>query len=39
MMYQCSKCKGMYERESGKAWIKSYCSNTDSYARLIRRNI
>ena len=36
MMYRCSKCGGRYKRDSTKAWIKSYCSKTDQYARLMR---
>jgi|Laugrespbdmm15sd_2_1035082.scaffolds.fasta_scaffold169186_2 hypothetical protein len=36
MRYRCSKCKQVYERDSGKAWIKSYCNETDQYARLIK---
>ena len=36
MMYRCSKCKRLYERDSTKAWIKSYCGKTDQYARLMR---
>jgi DNA-directed RNA polymerase subunit RPC12/RpoP len=36
MKYKCSKCKQVYERDSDKAWIKSYCSNTGTDARLIK---
>ena len=36
MRYRCSKCKQVYERDSDKAWIKSYCNETDQYARLIK---
>lgn len=36
MRYRCSKCKQVYERDSDKAWIKSYCSNTGTEARLIK---
>ena len=35
-MYKCSKCKGLYERDSLKKWIKSYCLKTDQYARLMQ---
>ena len=36
MKYRCSKCRQVYERDSDKAWIKSYCSNTGLEARLIK---
>lgn len=36
MRYRCSKCKQVYERDSDKTWIKSYCSNTGLEARLIK---
>jgi hypothetical protein len=36
MRYRCSKCKEVYERDSDKAWIKSYCTKTDQHARLIK---
>ena len=36
MTYRCSKCKRLYERDSKKAWIKSYCLKTDQHARLMR---
>jgi hypothetical protein len=39
MKYRCSKCKQVYERDSDKAWIKSYCNETDQYARLIKEKI
>ena len=39
MMYRCSKCKRLYERDSTKAWIKSYCGKTDQYARLMRADL
>ena len=38
-MYRCSKCKRLYERDSTKAWIKSYCGKTDQYARLMRADL
>ena len=36
MRYRCSKCKELYERDSDKAWIKSYCTKNDVEARLIK---
>ena len=36
MRYRCSKCKELYERDSDKAWIKSYCTENDVEARLIK---
>lgn len=36
MRYRCSKCKEVYERDSDKAWIKSYCTKNDVEARLIK---
>ena len=36
MKYRCSKCKRLYKRDSIKAWIKSYCTKTDQYTRLMR---
>ena len=36
MMYRCSRCKQVYERDSDKAWIKSYCTKMDMVARLIK---
>ena len=36
MIYRCSKCKQLYERDSDKAWIKSYCTKTAQHARLIK---
>ena len=36
MMYRCSRCKQLYERDSDKAWIKSYCTKMDMVARLIK---
>ena len=35
-IYRCSKCNGLYERDSTKVWIKSYCLKTDQSARLMR---
>ncbi len=34
--YKCSKCYQIYERESKKAWINSYCTLTDQKARLMK---
>ena len=36
MRYRCSKCKEVYERDSDKAWIKSYCTKNDVEARLMK---
>lgn len=36
MKYRCSRCKRVYERDSDKAWIKSYCTKMDMVARLIK---
>ena len=36
MKYRCSKCRQVYERDSDKAWIKSYCTKNDVEARLIK---
>lgn len=36
MRYRCSKCRQVYERDSDKAWIKSYCTKNDVVARLIK---
>lgn len=36
MRYRCSKCRQVYERDSDKAWIKSYCTKNDIVARLIK---
>lgn len=38
MRYRCSKCRQVYERDSDKAWIKSYCTKMDMVARLIKEN-
>lgn len=34
--YRCNCCGGIYERESEKNWIKSYCEKTGRDARLYR---
>ena len=36
MKYRCSKCRRLYDRDSTKAWIKSYCEPTKQLARLMR---
>jgi phage FluMu protein Com len=36
MTYKCTKCHKLYKRDSTKAWIKSYCSQTGQEARLIK---
>jgi len=36
MRYRCSKCRQVYERDSDKDWIKSYCTKNDVEARLIK---
>lgn len=36
MRYRCSKCRQVYDRDSDKAWIKSYCTKMDMVARLIK---
>ena len=36
MKYQCSKCRRLYDRDSTKAWIKSFCTETYQHARLMR---
>jgi len=36
MTYRCSKCKRLFERESTKGWIKSYCTKTGQDARLMQ---
>ena len=38
MKYRCSKCRRLYERDSTKAWIKSFCTETYQHARLMRVN-
>ena len=37
MKYRCSKCHMLYERESTKQWIKSYCAKTGKDARLVKQ--
>ena len=36
MKYRCVHCNEVYERDSEKAWIKSYCTKTDQYVRLMK---
>jgi phage FluMu protein Com len=36
MRYRCVHCNEVYERDSDKAWIKSYCTKTDKYVRLMK---
>ena len=36
MKYRCVHCNEVYERDSDKAWIKSYCTKTDQYVRLMK---
>ena len=38
MKYRCSKCRRLYDRDSTKAWIKSFCTETHQHARLMRVN-
>jgi phage FluMu protein Com len=34
--YRCKHCGKTVNRESKKAWIKSYCDTSDKYVHLIR---
>jgi len=36
MKYRCVHCNEVYERDSDKAWIRSYCTKTDQYVRLMK---
>jgi len=36
MKYRCAICHRLYDRDSNKAWIKSYCSKMDRVTRLIK---
>ena len=36
MKYRCAQCHRLYDRDSNKAWIKSYCSKMDRVTRLIK---
>lgn len=33
--YMCSKCSEVVKRKSEKKWIKSWCSNTEQFSRLM----
>lgn len=39
MKYICSRCRQVYERDSDKAWIKSYCTKMDMEAKLIKEKL
>lgn len=32
--YKCNCCGGLYERDSQKRWIKTFCEKTGKNARL-----
>jgi phage FluMu protein Com len=34
--YRCNHCKKVVERESAKAWVKSYCTETGKVVHLIK---
>jgi phage FluMu protein Com len=36
MKYRCAKCHRLYNRDSDKAWIKSYCTSTGMTTRLMK---
>ena len=36
MKYRCALCRRLYDRDSNKAWIKSYCSAMGSITRLMK---
>jgi len=36
IQYRCSKCGGIFRRNSNKKWIRSWCEKTDKWARLMR---
>jgi DNA-directed RNA polymerase subunit RPC12/RpoP len=36
--YRCRHCRKTVERDSEKAWIKSYCSTTGLTVRLVRQD-
>ncbi len=33
--YKCSSCSRLFNKNDNKQWIKSYCTATDRFARLI----
>ena len=35
MKYRCAQCHRLYDRDSNKVWIKSYCSKMNRMTRLI----
>jgi len=39
MKYRCSRCRQVYERDSDKAWIKSYCTKMGMEAKLIKEKL
>lgn len=41
MKYKCNKCGKVLKSDSRKAWIKSWCEESESYARLmkVKRNL
>lgn len=36
MKYRCALCHRLYDRDSNKAWIKSYCSAMGIMTRLMK---
>lgn len=36
--YKCKHCGGILERESNKAWIKSYCSVSGKNVHLMKQS-
>jgi hypothetical protein len=36
MKYRCAKCRRLYDRDSVKEWIKSYCSKMGIITRLMK---
>jgi len=36
-LYKCKHCGKIVERDSIKAWIKSWCEVTDKFTRLIKQ--
>ena len=36
MKYRCAICHRLYDRDSNKAWIKSYCGKKGKMTRLMR---
>ena len=34
--YRCASCHYVYDRNSRKEWIKSFCGNNGQWTRLMR---